>query len=171
MKYYPFYLLLGALASFSCRSRIATQQLIQSHVDSTITLEESATGLKAALSMNDSIASGSPLELSFAVINPSDSVQRFCKWHTPFEPFLSMYLDLKDDKGKPVAYIGAMAKRIMPPPADAYLSIPAGDTVRTLIDLRKGYDIKEPGTYHLVYRGQAMSGIETANELDFVVVK
>lgn len=171
IRHFLFFIAITMLAAMSCRSRISADQLIQTQVDSSITINPSATGLAAILSMKDTFTAEEPIELHFAVSNPADSAQRFCKWHTPFEPFISMYLEITDENDQKVSYKGAMAKRIMPPPANAYISVPAGDTVATTIELSKGYVIKEPGTYRVEYRGQNMSGIETANDVTFVLKK
>ncbi len=171
IRYYLFFTFAVMLVMLSCRSRKSSDQLIKTQVDSSITVEGIATDLKATLSMKDKISASEPIELKFTVSNATDSTQRFCKWHTPFEPFLSMYLEITDSNRKEVAYIGAMAKRIMPPPADAYISVPAGNLVSATVDLSKGYAITEPGTYHVRFRGQQMSGLQTANELKFVLVR
>ena len=47
--------------------------------------------LTAMMHIDNTVKQGSPVKLKFTVINNSDSVKSFCKWHTPFEPFISKY--------------------------------------------------------------------------------
>lgn len=169
IRYHLFFLAVMLLFMPACRSRVSTDQSAQIQTDPIASGTKSAMGLAANLSMKDTIRVGGLIELSFTVTNSGDSIQRFCKWHTPFEPFISKYLEITDHNGKEVSYIGAMAKRVMPPPASAYTTVPPGETVTTTVDLSKGYALKEPGTYHVVYIGQGMSEIKTANEATFVL--
>ena len=103
--------------------------------------------------------------LKFTVKNQADTAASFCKWHTPFEPLLSKYLDITDPEGKDVDYKGAMAKRIMPPPADSYMRINPGDSLTVDIDLLKGYAIDKPGAYTVKYSGTNMSGLSVQDSI------
>lgn len=152
-------LLFICLSAVACRSRMSQNQVAGDD------------GLTAILSVKEPVSVGQAITLTFTVKNPADSAQQFCKWHTPFEPFISKYLDITDNDGKEVLYPGAMAKRIMPPPSDAYITVPAGDSVTTTVDLAKGYALKDAAIYHIKYNGQDMSGIKTANEVSFVLAK
>lgn len=102
---------------------------------------------------------GDSVKIRFAVYNNTDSTRTFCKWHTPFEPLISKYLDITSDKGLEVSYKGAMAKRIMPPPADSYVSLKSGDSLVAEINVLKGYDISKPDKYTIKYNASNMSGI------------
>ncbi len=144
-------------------------------VDSTATQPanplDSAAVLETTMSVKSPVKGNGPITLKFSVANPTDYPVRFCKWHTPFENFMASYLDITDSKGEVVAYQGAMAKRIMPPPAEAYITVPAKGSVDHEIDLRKGYKITAPGTYKVVYQASGMSGLTKVNELSFEVAK
>ncbi len=109
--------------------------------------------------------------LTFSVYNPADSVQEFCKWHTPFEPLISKYLDIKNEKGEEVAYKGAMAKRMMPAPADSYVKVNPKETLSTKVDLLLGYDLKTGNKYTIVYAGENMSGLSVRDTVSFVYEK
>lgn len=109
--------------------------------------------------------------LTFSVYNPADSVQEFCKWHTPFEPLMSKYLDIKNEKGEEAAYKGAMAKRMMPPPADSYLKVNPKETLSTKVDLLVGYDLKAGNKYTITYAGENMSGLSVRDTVSFVYEK
>ena len=105
--------------------------------------------------------------LTFSVYNPTDSVQQFCKWHTPFEPLMSKYLDIKDENGNEASYKGAMAKRVSPPPADSYVKVSPKETLSTKTDLLLGYDLKQGHTYTLTYNSENMSGLVARDTVSF----
>lgn len=126
-----------------------------------------ANELVTEMSIPETVKKGSPVVLKFTVRNPSSRELKFCKWHTPFEPFMAHYLDITDANGTSAQYKGAMAKRIMPPPEEAYIKVPAGDSAVVEIDLLKGYDIATPGRYKVVYQSSGMSGLLKVNETFF----
>lgn len=128
-------------------------------------------GLYATLYVKDTIKIGDPVELKFTVYNNADTAMKFCKWHTPFEPLLSKYLDVKDENGLEADYKGAMAKRIMPPPASSYTTVNAKDSISINMDVLKGYNINKPGKYTLIYNSQAVSGLAVKDSVSFVYIK
>ncbi|WP_316739357.1 protease [Pedobacter aquatilis] len=143
-------------------------------IDSTNTIASVANqtdSLTAKMQIKDLIKNSEPVILKFSVVNHADTAKSFCKWHTPFEPFISKYLDITDDKGNDVAYKGAMAKRIMPPPADGYVSIAAKDSVSAEVDLLQAYDLKPGNKYTLSYNSSSISGISIASKLTFELEK
>lgn len=121
----------------------------------------------ARMRINEKIKAGDPVNLKFTVYNHTDGIKQFCKWHTPFEPLMSKYLDVKEEGGAEVGYQGPMAKRIMPPPADSYLKLNPGDSLSIDIDLLKAYPIKKAGKYSIVYTGQNMSGLVVKDRIEF----
>jgi hypothetical protein len=127
--------------------------------------------LYAKMTVPSSIKTGEAVQMRFTVYNDADSVQQFCKWHTPFEPLMSKYLDIKDENGEEAMYKGAMAKRIMPPPADSYIKIQPKDSLSIVVDLLKGYSITKPATYKLKYNGQNMSGLVLNDSVSFAYKK
>ncbi|MCK7554209.1 hypothetical protein MKQ70_03960 [Chitinophaga sedimenti] len=127
--------------------------------------------LETTMSVTPHAGVNQPVMLHFVVYNPTKSELQFCKYHTPFEGFLSTFLDLKSANGREVEYRGAMAKRMMPPPASAYIKVPAKDSVVVDIDITKGYNLKTPGLYTAKYNSGAMSGLEKVNEITFTVVR
>lgn len=130
-----------------------------------------ATKLTGVMKMNPELQSADSLTLTFTVYNLSSNAQKFCKWHTPFEPPMSKYLDIKDEQGTEVQYQGAMAKRVMPPPADSYLEVKSVDSLSTKVDLRKSYQITKPGKYTVVYNAEGISGISVPDSISFVLKK
>lgn len=135
--------------------------------DSAVT-SQTHKGLFAVLKIKDTINAGDSVSLRFTVYNPSGTAQQFCKWHTPFEPLMSKYLDVKNNMGEEAGYRGPMAKRIMPPPAGSYIKVKAHDSLTTTTDLLKGYDISKPGKYIIVYNSQNISGIVVKDSVSFV---
>lgn len=108
------------------------------------------------------------VQLSFTVVNNADTAQRFCKWETPFEPFLGKYMEIVDDKGNEAQFTGPMARRVMPPPAESYIEVPPHNSVSTNFNLAKNYSIK-PGQYTVKYTGGGISGLQTGNEIKISV--
>jgi hypothetical protein len=143
--------------------------------DSVTTAQDStvstAKPLFATMKISNKINVGDSVKLKFTVYNTADSVQTFCKWHTPFEPLISKYLDIKSESGEEVDYRGAMAKRIMPPPADSYIKVNPGDSLAVDVDLLKGYNISKPGKYSISYNAQNMSGLVVKDSVVFVYAK
>lgn len=122
------------------------------------------------MSAPEKVKAGKPILVKFTVSNPSDKEQEFCKWHTPFEQrFMNSFFEVTDGKGEQVQYKGAMAKRVMPPPADAYVKVAAKGSVSAEIDLTVGYDVKKAGSYKVVYQGEGVSGLTKVNEVTVVV--
>jgi len=121
----------------------------------------------ARMHVDEKIKEGAGVSLKFTVYNHTDSVKQFCKWHTPFEPLISKYLDVKDESGAEVGYQGPMAKRMMPPPAESYLKLNPGDSLSIDVDVLKAYPIKKAGKYSIVYTGQNMSGLVVKDSLVF----
>lgn len=172
MKNYQI-LMCAVIAAFSsCSVGSHTSQNDKS--DSLTTenkLEPTSKELTAVMSMPGTIKLGDSVLLNFSVKNNTDSLKRFCKWHTPFEPLMSKYLDVKNDKGEEMAYQGAMAKRMMPPPESSYLSLKPQDSVSAKADLIKAYAIKAPGKYTVTYVGENMSGLKVNDSISFVYSK
>lgn len=128
-------------------------------------------GLVTVMSVPPTVKAGSPVMLKFTVHNKAAKELQFCKWHTPFEGFMDAFLDIKSSSNAEVQYRGVMAKRIMPPPAEAYIKVPAGDSVSVDIDLLKGYNVTAPATYKVAYQAGGVSGLEKVNEVTFTVTE
>ena len=106
--------------------------------------------------------------LSFSIVNHADTVQRFVKWETPFEPFIGKYLEIINAQGNEVQFTGPMARRVMPPPADAYIEVPAHDSVRTVFNAAKNY-VFEGGQYTIKYTGGGVSNLDAGKEIKIAV--
>jgi len=171
MKNYQLVLTAVILTLSSCgiNSRTAKSGLSDSAAHESDTA--AVRPLYARMQIRDTIKAGDFIELKFTVYNDADSARRFCKWHTPFEPPLSKYLEIKDENGEEVAYQGAMAKRIMPPPASSYIMVKARDTASSVADLFKAYAFKKPSKYTIVYTAENISGLEVKDSVSFVYVQ
>ncbi len=123
--------------------------------------------LEVKLKINGNAVKGEPLLLRFVVLNNTDSAKKFCIWHTPFEPLLSSYLSITNEKGEEAPYKGAMAKRVMPPPASSYTEVNPGDSLVANADLLKAYDLKTGASYKAVYTGGNMSGLVSKDTVTF----
>jgi hypothetical protein len=136
------------------------------------TVQKSTEGeLVTNMSVLEPVKAGSPVMLKFTVKNTSSKELKFCKWFTPFEGFLNSIFTITDSKGEEARYKGVMAKRMMPPPASAYLAVPAGDSASSTIDLSKAYELTAPGKYKIVYQSSGMSGLEKVNETTFTITE
>ena len=172
MKKHHFIIGAAAILLSACGVNSKTAQRATDSVAQADTNKKSTdTALVAELQIKDTIKAGQPVELKFTVYNHTNSARRFCKWHTPFEPLMSKYLEVKDAQGNEVNYKGPMAKRMMPPPESSYISVKVSDSTSATVDLLKAYDIKEPSTYTLTYVGQNMSGLEVKQSATFVYSK
>lgn len=89
--------------------------------------------------------------LELTVTNDGDAPARFCVYHTPFEGMRNAFLDVTDAAGKPVQYIGMMAKR-SPPTAKDWRTVAPGARLRATFDLRQGY-LLVPGRYTVRFAG------------------
>ncbi|WP_413667083.1 protease [Mucilaginibacter sp. Mucisp86] len=127
-----------------------------------------SASLFAKMQIKQAIKIGHPVELKFTVYNDADTARQFCKWHTPFEPLMSKYLDVKDANGQEMLYKGAMAKRMMPPPASSYIKVNPKDSLSATVDLLKAYEITKPSKYTVIYVGQNMSGLTVKDSVEFV---
>lgn len=112
---------------------------------------------------------GGPINMRFSVYNNSDTVAKFCIWHTPFEKLSSKYLDVNLEDYTPVDYKGAMAKRMMPPPADSYRKLNAGDSTSADFNLADAYHITKAGNYTIKYNSATVSGIVMTDSLKIYV--
>lgn len=130
-----------------------------------------AAPLFARMSIKDTIKAGDSVLIKFTVYNNADSTQQFCKWHTPFEPLMSKYLEVKEETGQEMQYQGAMAKRMMPPPASSYVKVNAKDSISATVDLIKAYALKQSSKYTITYVGQNMSGLLVKDSVSFVYAK
>lgn len=169
MKNYKLLIPIIALALAACGG-MNKNAASQTDTTAAVTQSPADTSLCATMQIKDTIRVGDSVLLKFTVNNNTTGPLRFCKWHTPFEPLLSKYLDVKSENGEEAQYQGAMAKRMMPPPVSSYITLQSKDSVSANVDLLKGYAITKPGKYTVVYNGQNMSGLTLKDSVSFVYV-
>jgi hypothetical protein len=151
------------LFSFGCKSK---KQLMQ---DGAATASSNSAGkLIVHMAMNKRFVSSHSALLSFTVINNTSHDLRFCKWETPFEPRIGKYFEIVDDKGNEAVFKGAMARRVMPPPASVYITVAAKSRVKTEINLSTNYALAK-SKYKLTYVGGGVSGLQAKNVISFSV--
>jgi hypothetical protein len=157
---------LAALLAAGCQ----TQKNTTTAVQDSIPAKTDTAKLQTRLSMSSPAVSADSVMLTFTVVNQSGQPQRFCKWETPFEPRLGKYFDITNDQGTEAPFKGAMARRIMPPPTEAYLTVPAHNSTATTINLARNYTL-QPGNYTVKYVGGGVSGLDAGNEVRVEVRK
>ena len=159
-------ILILVLAAFTgCQNRKAGLGSASSNDQSTPTGK-----LETRLSAEAGNFSTDSVQLTFTVVNHADSVQRFVRWETPFEPRLGKYLEVKDENGQEAEFKGAMARRVMPPPAEAYIEVPAHDSLSTRFNVATNYTLSE-GLYTIKYVGGGVSGLDAGKEIKIKVAK
>ncbi|WP_114941525.1 hypothetical protein [Mucilaginibacter endophyticus] len=127
-----------------------------------------ASGLKVEMEQAAATATKDSLMITFTVINDTDKPLRFVKWETPFEPRLGKYFEIKGTDGNEAVFKGAMARRVMPPPPEAYMEVKAHDRIKTTIDLSDYYTINE-GSYEINYVGGGVSGLIAPNGIAVII--
>lgn len=134
-------------------------------VQKTIAVEEMST---QALSVG--IESGEALLVTFYVVNNTASDITMLTWNTPFESMLSadIFLVTRGDKAMP--YLGRKVKRSNPD-ADDYLVIPAGQKIKSAMDIAKYYGLTEPGEYTLTINLPTIDGAAQLNQETVVTIE
>src|SRR5690606_4816580 len=144
-------------------------ELIEVSAISEVQQETKSAQMKTRLGSANNAFTKDSIMLSFTVFNESDTVRRFCKWETPFDPGIGKYMDILDAQGTEPSFIGAMARRVMPPPPESYIEVPPHDSLKTVFNLADNYAIKA-GQYTVRYSGGAMGDFIAGNEIKITVV-
>jgi heat shock protein HslJ len=103
--------------------------------------------LDCTLEMGETGSLSEPVNLVFALHNPTSSALYVLTWYTPLEGMMGEIVSVTRD-GEAVPYQGALVKR-GDPARDAYVVIEPGETVSAVVDLRTGYDLALPGSYQV----------------------
>lgn len=103
--------------------------------------------LDCTLNIEETFKAGEPVNLVFALHNPTSSALYVLTWYTPLEGMTGEMVSVMRD-GEAVPYQGALVKR-NDPARDAYVVIEPGETVSAAVDLRTGYDLALPGSYQV----------------------
>lgn len=99
------------------------------------------------------LTAGGPVQIRFALTNPSDEPVWVLSWNTPLEkPAMGTVFTLTGPGGEEILYQGPMAKRGMPT-REQYVEIAPGGTAEAVVDLAQVYEFKNPGRYRLQVTG------------------
>ena len=109
---------------------------------------------------------GEDVRLQFELINESKDDYYILDWNTPFEGFLSKFLDvaLVTLETQQVKYIGRLVTRGHPSRKD-YLRLLAGSTLKTTLLMNEAYDISSSGVYRVVFN-TALKDVKTTQKGD-----
>lgn len=113
---------------------------------------------KASLGKSDDVV----VKVTFT--NTSGSPQYVLKSHTPFEEVEAPMFEITRD-GKPVRYLGAIAKRAAPTAADYFLLKP-GASYSVKVELSSLYDMGTTGDYAIRYHAASPQMFGNANGKD-----
>ena len=87
--------------------------------------------------------------VSVTVSNPTNHTVKVLKWFTPADGVEEALFDVKRN-GEPVAYTGAHYKRPEATGKD-YISLKAGESITSTVNLSDYYDFSQSGTYDVNY--------------------
>jgi len=89
------------------------------------------------------------LTIRFTFRNTTKNSVKLLKWNTPLEGFKSNFLNITHN-GKKVAYIGKLVRRGEITKSD-FITLNPNEVRTVILDLEKGYAIREPGKYKFYY--------------------
>ena len=127
------------------------------------------TALIMQVSPQHSLHLQESIPLHFTVFNPTNDTLRFTKYHTPFEGFMNNFLTITQADGQEVPYIGPMAKRVMQPVPESYLTVAPHDSLSVNLDLKRGYRFEKKGAYSIEYNGGNVSGITAGKPVNVTI--
>jgi hypothetical protein len=108
---------------------------------------------------------GGPVQIRFALTNPTDETVWVLTWNTPLEkPAMGTVFTLTGPGGEEIPYQGPMAKRGMPV-REQYVEIAPGGTAEAVVDLAQVYEFKNPGRYRLQVTGDLFDLTANGNDL------
>ncbi|RFZ91189.1 hypothetical protein D0C36_19820 [Mucilaginibacter conchicola] len=124
--------------------------------------------LAGFLSFPESNANRASLLLRLTVSNTGGNAGRFCKWQTPFETQSGRFLEIRNERGEEVPYLGISVNKVVPPSEDAYISVAPQTGISADIDLFKVYKFSSPGTYTIKYTGELVSNVCVQDSIRFI---
>ena len=125
---------------------------------------EGPTGAAVSLSTSNNktfFGTAEDVILQVSITNPNDHSIKILKWLTPLdgvkEPLFTVLRD-----GTPVAYLGPIYKRAAPTEQD-YLTLAAGESLTSEVNLSALYDFSISGNYEISYE---VASIQLYMEVD-----
>ena len=135
-------------------SLFALGSLVASVMMATFAEAAALAEVSCRLTMPVTLGRKEPAVPVLALRNGGKEPVAILKRNTPLEGWLADSLIVTRDD-QPVAYIGAMAKRV-PPTAEEYLRLKPGARRRFRVMLQRGYDVSLPGKYEVRWKGELM---------------
>ena len=107
-------------------------------------------GAVVSLSVDqDAFDASQDVLVTVTISNPTQHTVRVLKWFTPAEGVEEPLFVVTRD-GEPVAYVGAHYKRPAATGQD-YISLKAGESISSTVDLGEYYDLSQTGQYEIFY--------------------
>lgn len=104
------------------------------------------------------------IPIRFEVINLDSKEISFCKRNTPLEgQFIAPFFTVEHN-GKQISYSGKSFQRMAPTNLE-YVKVGSMQMTTAEIDLKEGYDIKEPGEYIISFVGDKINGLPDSEPL------
>lgn len=98
------------------------------------------------------VRAGEPATVRFVLLNRSGAAVHVLRWYTPLEGWKGEVFQVNRE-GSGIPYQGPLFKRGDPVRED-YQEIPAGGEIAAVADLAQVFDLAEPGTYTVRFRGE-----------------
>jgi len=85
--------------------------------------------------------------VSYSITNEGPEAVQILTFGTPFEAESLFFpvLDISND----VAYIGPLARRVTPPPPEAFLTLPSKATLSIVVDIHQFYSVENEDIYEI----------------------
>jgi peptidyl-Lys metalloendopeptidase len=111
------------------------------------------------------LTAGGPVQIRFALTNPTGEKVWVLTWNTPFEQrWMGTVFRLTGPGGEEIPYQGPMAKR-GEPTIEQYMEIAPDGTAEAVVDLAQVYEFKNPGQYRLQVTGDLFDLTANADDL------
>ena len=109
------------------------------------------------------------IDLVFSVRNSSSQSKLICRYMTPFEGFYGNILEVKNEAGELIPYVGIKKKR-KKPGKDDYFKLKEGEKKIVRFNLRKNYPFAASGMYFVRFKGsQFLNRLPDSEILKLVV--
>ncbi|TWR24409.1 hypothetical protein FPZ43_18465 [Mucilaginibacter pallidiroseus] len=124
--------------------------------------------LAGYLSFPGNVAQQPSILLRLTVSNTGSDARRFCKLQTPFGSLPERFLEIRNERGEEVPYLGAKPGKTIPYSDENYSYLAPQTGISADIDLSKVYKFSAPGTYTIKYIGERASNICVQEPVSFI---
>lgn len=164
--------LLGAIIfCVGCSNTVSTttQSTATNDVDTGAADAAPASIVLSIEAVDETSADGVQSRVKFVVSNTTEHEVSWLSWNTPFEEPLSANIFQVSLDGMQRDYQGRLIKRGQPSP-EHYLTVPASDSLQTIIDIAKYYDVSQSGSYTVQLDTSKLTSVsQSKQELDVSV--